>query len=677
MIQLGLPEYERQQISNKLFAEQPESKSEWVKLILNEAEHIQPESESVSPHADDQEIHEALLKLPFLLKSAVVLTVFHQADHLGGMSSEGDYKEGLSRLSDDLKTDEAQTLRLLNFIKLAYEIIEMPQSRQEYPEENAETEVKSGGKRNAVKLITSAVLLTGLLSVSVFLLSDPPVANEGQVAGEAERIEDEPKSEKVFSEKEIEAYEAQLEANREYLKKALELTDSELDFLMIIQQAEAHIDYISGKWNGNTGTAGPDADHMKQMTADILSQMQPPMTILKDFYDQAEGVNSNIIRSDQAVNMFLNSGQDFLIAYERKLNHLIRENNYSEEELKQNHSGLLETIAANGMEVNFEETEGELASFVYYGGDAFNPQTEYLHPDYRAFLTSLHEVGARMGFQTNNQTETLTEIAEKLLRIEDEITVFFNLQDSLNDQLEDHEFPQELHVPFSLSYQYIEQIRPIVSLGGAPYSEGTKIPEEYRHIWHDILNDEKFEDTMLREVVSLNQRIAEENDYEKLNDFGEISISPFNDYIDPMHFFSYSNAMVMPLSGYLKELYEIYVNEGFESIEFLHPQVVVMFYLQALETGDIETAYSLMGGEDLPDYDTFAQMVNEHEYDFKRLSDVMPKSSSDLGMEFQVQQRNHTLNVTVIESEEWYQIKFESPDQFEKLATEGDADAPD
>lgn len=679
MIQLGLPESERQRISGEIFAVDPENKSEWIKFILNEAEPIQTEIESVSPHADDQDIHEALQKLPFALKAAVVLTVFHHTDNLQKMISTDDYEEGLSRLSDDLHTDKQQTLKLLNFIKPAYDKIEMPESRKAVPENNVPAEEKPAGKQKTVKMITSAVLVTGLLSVSVFLLNDPPVPDDGQSAGEEETAEDESDNEKAFTDEEIEEFETKLSESRERLKEALSLTDEELDFLMVTQQAESHISYIRGMMKRDAGISGPDANQMKQMTADILSQMQPPMIILQDFYEKADGVNSDshLIRSDQAVSMFLHAGPDFLIAYERKLNHLIHENNYSEAELRENHSDLFNTISANGMEVSFDKTDEQLASTVYYGGAEFISQTDYLHPDYQQFLTSLHEIGSRMGLHTNNQPETLTEISEKLLEIEDEIAMFFNLQDSVNDDLEDHEMKHELHVPFSLSFQYIEQIRSIVSLGGLSLSEGTNIPEEYREIWRYILSEEKFEGSMLRKVVSLNQRIAEDNNYELLNDFGEISISPFSDYIDPMHYFSYSTSMIMPLSGYLEELYKIYVNEGYESIEFLHPQVVVLFYLQALETGDIETAYSLMGGEDLPDYDTFAQMVSEHEYDFKRLSDVMPTSSSDQGMEFQVQQRNNTLNITVIESEDWYDIKFESADQFEKLATEGDTDAPD
>ncbi|MBM7580512.1 hypothetical protein [Jeotgalibacillus terrae] len=676
MIQLGFSESERERVSGKLFTDQPESESDCMQIILNEASHIQPEIETISPHADDQEIHEALQELPFAQKSAVVLTVFHPSAQLQKMISADDYQEGLSRLSGHLDTDQSQTEKLLRFLKPTYDHIEMPEARESLNQEEETPEPLPTKKQKAVKPIASAVLVIGLLSGAMFLLGDPPVADDGQGAQEAEE-DDEPENEKAFTDEEIEDLEASLNEKKEQLAETLGLKVDDLNFLAVIQQADSHFKYIKGMMKQDVGTAGPGIEDMKQYTGYLLDSLNPPLTVLRNSYEQSEEMypdNENeLLKSDMAVSMFMDTANDFTLAYELKLEELIRENNYSEADLRQNNSELFEKISSNGMEVKVNQSGEQLDTTVYYGGPELKAQTDYLHPEYQQFISSLHEIGLRMYVNREEYKDSLTEMADQLLNIEKLMMNFFSLQDSLNEDegMETYQFGHELQVPRRINYQYTDLMKSIISDHSMSVGAGIDISDNYRDVWQYILNNEKFNDSNIKKVVSLNQWIAEKNQYERIAGFGDVSISLFRDYIDPLSNFNHSSASVStPLSGYMEEIYQIYATEGYERIDFINPQILIVFYLNALETGDYETAYSLLGGENLPDYESFVQAASQYEYEFGYINDVVPVSSSNDGMVFTFNQSRNSVNFTITESEDWYHIRYNSADIFEALASE-------
>ncbi|KIL46880.1 hypothetical protein KP77_24480 [Jeotgalibacillus alimentarius] len=673
MIQLGFPESERERVSGKLFKAEPESESDCMQIILDEASHIQPEIETISPHADDQEIHEALQELPLHLKSAVALTIFHQSDQLQNMISADQYQEGLTRLSDHLDTDQSQTEKLLRFLKPTYDHKEMPESRESLPREEETPEPVPAKKQKAVKPIASAVLVIGLLSGAMFLLGDPPVADEGQGAQEADEDDaDDLASEKAFTDEEIEEIETTVTEKKEQLAETLGLTESDLRFMMVVQQADSHIDYIRTMMKPDVGVSGPGIEDMKQYTDYVLDSMDPPLIALRNSYEQAGDMagDNNLMRSDQAVASLLHAAPDFLMAYERKLNELILENNYTEEELRQNHSDLFEKISANGMEVTFQQTDEQMVTTVSYGGPEFLAETDYLHPEYQKFISMFTEMGMQMNMSANQFDADLIARADQLLETEKMLTGLFKQQELMRAELDsgDNQYGYELQVPYGMSYQFTDQLKSL-SFDRSMYA-GKEISENYREAWQYILNDEKFNGSNIRKIVSLNQWIAEKNDYELIEGFGDVSISPFSQYIDPLYYSNHSSAtMTMPLSGYMEELYQIYVAEGFERIDFIHPQILIVFYLNALETGDYETAYSLVEGEDLPDYESFVQAASQYEYEFGRINDLIPVSSSDEGMVLTFDQSRNSINFTITESEDRYHIKFNSADIFEALAS--------
>ncbi|TFE03762.1 hypothetical protein [Jeotgalibacillus salarius] len=681
MIQLGMSEESRREIQIILMKNQPEDAIQLYKKILNEASVRQPSVEEISPHADDQELHAELQRLPFELRAAVALSSFHQIENnrLEQLVDSGDVQEGLRQLADQLKIDNMQTRKLLQYLAHTYEKKEMSEiETEELTGKAGPEEIEVRKKRSLIKPLAVAAGAVAALSAAMLLLSDPVSPTEDQSSGdqvEEEGEEETQKAEPIFSDEEIDELKETLKQNKEQLSQTLSLPEEEINMMMVSHQAEAHLSYIERLTTADSEHAHGNVSSLKDSAVNMIDMVRPPLKILKAAYDEANEMigYDEIDLSDVSVSIFMHIGSDFLTVYQNKLEQLITAHQYTEEQLKENHPDLFKSMTENGIEVRFEEDDQVTVEF---GGERFIDETEFLHPYYRDAIASIHEQYLFGDFYSEDQNEeVLMEMPKILLRLESQIVKFYELEKDLNDSEDADSRYRMLQVPSTLSMNYTEMLM-LLTAQSSMYdgSSSDEISEKHLTVWNHILQESEYEGTRLRSIISMQKEVFEENDSDRPDGWGSIALSPFKEFTNPMNFRGRQMLVSMPLEGYALQLYNKYAAEGNDSLKYLHPKTSILYFLNALQQGDYETAYSLMGGEELPVFEDFVSEAKQQEFNFDQMVDLVPSSSQVGEFDFQNQHGNQSMNFTLIKEDERFAVKYNAR-LLEGLSTGDDPDA--
>ncbi|MDZ5713652.1 hypothetical protein [Jeotgalibacillus haloalkalitolerans] len=693
LLQLGVSPEHRRTFLAQIQPEQLTDRIAVLKealLFAQSSEH--DEIEKVSPHADDQELHEAIQTLPFNQKISLSLHHYHsftesEIEQLTSLSYKEFHEQeqsALSTLADRWQTDKSRIDQFLSLLQEAYDLQEpdpeeLPE-QEEIPEEPTVNKEKKKSKWPAIA--TGGILAAA--AGAIFLLNDPipEVPEETGAAGEAEESGEE--AEPVFGEGQLTELDELIKSRKEELSEALGLSEEEVNRLNVIMNVESQLQFMRDINEGYHENPHGDNEQMLTMLIDEIEWYTvPPMDMLAAFYEQADEYygNTELGRSDFTVNMFIDNGQNLINVYEEKLNEnkeLITPESRSSylEDLPEKERELREKMKENGFTYDYDTEKAEFT--VTMGGEVFEERTDFLHPAYQDFLKSMPPSENEMYQSVSNETEIdYADHAATALELEQHMETFYQLE---NEAADDY---FQLGLPRRLSFHYSELTR--ILIGGSGISVSRTDPdlrEEQLAAWEDILQDRTFENSYIRDIVSIQYTIGEKYEFDMPPGWTEIDFEPFYTAAGPGHESGFSRRVEVPLQDYLKDVYDTYILGGDrEAIKLLHPKFIILFYFHALNQKDYDIAYSLMGGEELPDYSRFEEIVSEYEYGFGSFRDLFYRSGmqdgEDVEATFTMQMNGNEMYIDMRLEDDMFKVKYTDDRMFRNYVTEEEEDAPD
>ncbi|TFE03763.1 hypothetical protein [Jeotgalibacillus salarius] len=693
LLQLGVTPENRQVCLVKLNTKQFNSRLDILKECLLFARSSEnDEYEKISPHADDQELHEAIQRLPFNQKSNLSLHRYYsfsesEIEQLTSLS----YKESLEHeqsaittLADLWQTDRSQIPHFLSLLEEAYQSKQLDPEDLSQPDEKTEEAIKLKEKKSSK---WPTVAAGGVLAAAVgtmFLMNDPlPQATE-ETAGDA--VHEAPEEEPEFDDGKLTELDTLIKTRKEELSGALGLNEEEVNSLNVIMNVESQLQYMREINEGyHQGSHGDSEQMISMLTDEIQASTAPPMDMLEAFYELSGEYygNTEVELSDQTVTMFMNNGQNLIALYENKLNEHIESiapwnrSYYKDDELPEKEKVLREKIKENGFTYDYDAEEAEFT--VTLGGEIFEERTGFLQPAYREFLKNMPPSLDELYQAGSVETEPdYWSYAVTALELEHNINDFYQLESE--SKRENSEIPIMLGLPQSLNFHYSELIRSLVTGNTVNHSRTySDLREEQLEVWERILEDEAFEGSYIREMIAFQYRIGEESQFDMPSGWSDIEFAPFFTKTGIWHESGHSTHTDVPLQDYLKEVYETYVFEkNQEAIRLLHPKFIILFYFHALEQKDYEVAYSLMGGEALPEFGRFEKVVSEQKYEFESVRYIVGGTSGGLDTEaiFTIQINGTETGITLILEDDMYKVKYIRDGMFNLYETKEEEDAP-
>ncbi len=164
--------------------------------------------------------------------------------------------------------------------------------------------------------------------------------------------------------------------------------------------------------------------------------------------------------------------------------------------------------------------------------------------------------------------------------------------------------------------------------------------------------------------------------------WSEIDFSPFYYMQRAQHNSGMFSPVEMPLQNYLKDVYDTYVvAEDVDALRLLHPKYLILFYFHALQQEEYDIAYSLMGGENLPKFDQFEEIVQTHTFEFGSFDNVSYTGGTERGNEteatFSMQMHGYEIGITMVLQDDLYKVKYTSDNMFNMIDKKDEGDAPD
>ncbi|MFB1082447.1 hypothetical protein [Jeotgalibacillus sp. JSM ZJ347] len=681
LLQLGVPIEQRQDCLAQLNQGQFDTKS----AVMKEAVHFartsaHDEIEKVSPHADDQELHESIQTLPFTQKSSLSLHHYHvfsesDIERITSLSYK-EHKEqeeaARSTLADRWQTDKAQISQFLELLGKAYKRQEpnleaLPEPQETSPEPEPQKKMSKW----------PAVAAGGILAAAagvIFLLNDPIPEVAEEVSGSVEEQE-----ELVYEESKLAELDALIKNRKIELSEALGLSEDEVNRLNMIMNVESQLQFLRDVNEGYYENTHSDHERMLTMlTQEIETTILPPMQMIEAGYNLAEEyeMTHEIMRSDMAVNMFMDTGQNLIQVYEQKLNENIdsiapwNRSYYKDDELPEKERVLREKIKTNGFTYDYDAENAEFT--VMMGGDVFEEEMAFMHPVHQEILKNMPLTYESLFPHNSIQKDPDYGLyAKEALNLEEQMKKLYELNEEVRSDKENGHLYQGL--PHRLGFQYSELVNRLIS--GADISGNrmnVELNEDQLTAWENILEDRAFEDSYLREMTAFHYTIGEQYGFVMPDGWSEIDFSPFYQMQGAVHDVGIFSAVEMPLEGYMKDIYDNYVAEGsVEALKVLHPKHLILFYFNALQQGDYEIAYSLMGGEDLPDYARFEEIVGEHSFEFEPVNKLSYTGGSQTNevseANFSIQIHGNQIDISMVAEGGMYKVKYTSEGMFNMI----------
>ncbi|AJD91888.1 hypothetical protein JMA_25710 [Jeotgalibacillus malaysiensis] len=683
LLQLGITSEHRQACLAALNQDKYDSRTAILKeavFFARSSDHN--EIEKVSPHADDQELHEAIQTLPFTQKSSLSLYHYHafsesEIEYITSLT----YQEILTQeetairsLAERWQTDKGRISRFLMLLNEAYKKQEPDLEQLPEAEEIAEEAVQGQQKKSKLPIIAAGGILAAAAGV-IFLLNDPLPEVVEEASGSAE----EQGEELVYEESKLAELDELIQTRKIELSEALGLSEDEVNRLVMVQNVESQLQFLRDVNEGYYDNSHSDHERMLTMlTQEIETTILPPMQMIEAGYNLAEEyeMTHKIMRSDMAVNMFMDTGQDLIQVYEQKLNENIdsiapwNRSYYKDDELPEKERVLREKIKANGFTYDYDAENAEFT--VMMGGDVFEEGMAFMHPVHQEFLKNMPLAYESLFPHNSNQTDPDYGLyAKEALNLEEQMKKLYELNEEVRSDKEKGHLYQGL--PDRLGFQYSELVNRLIS--GADISGNrmnVELNEDQLTAWENILEDHAFKDSYLREMTAFHYTIGEQYGFVMPDGWSEIDFSPFYQMQGAVHDAGIFSAVEMPLEGYMKDIYDNYVAEGdVEALKILHPKHLILFYFNALQQGDYEIAYSLMGGEDLPDYARFEEIVGEHSFEFEPVNKLSYTGGSQTNevseANFGIQIHGNQIDISMVVEDGMYKVKYTSDGMFNMI----------
>lgn len=679
LLQSGVTSEHRQTCLAILNQDQFDSRTAVLKEAYDFAQSSDhDEIEKVSPHADDQELHEAIQTLPFTQKTSLSLYHYHTfSESEIELITSLSYQEFLtheqaavSNLAARWHTDKGQISRFLMLLDEAYKKQEPDLEHLPEPEEVEEEVAQVQKKKSKLPTLAAGGILTAAAGV-IFLLNDPIPEVAEEASGSAE--------EQVYEESKIAELDELIKNRKIELSESLGLSEDEVNRLVMVQNVESQLQFLRDVNEGYYENTHSDHERMLTLLSqEIETTMLPPMEMLEAGYEWAEeyDMHHEIMRSDVAVNMFMDTGQNLIHVYEQKLNENIdsiapwNRSYYKDDELPEKERVLREKIKANGFTYDYDAENAEFA--VTMGGDAFEDRTAFIHPVHQEFLKNMPLPHERVFPQNSVQPDPdFTLYAAEALNLEEQIKRLYELNEEVRSDEENDHYYQGL--PDRLGFQYSELVKRLIL--GADISGNrmdVELNEDQLTAWENILEDRTFENSYIREMAAFHYTIGEQYGFVMPDGWSEIDFSPFYQFQGAIHDAGIFSAVEMPLEGYLKDIYDTYVaEEDVDALKLLHPKHLILFYFHALQQEDYEIAYSLMGGEDLPEYARFEEIVRAHTFEFEPVNDLSytggTQNNEVTEANFSIHMHGYQVEVSMVVEDEMYKVKYTSDGMFNMI----------
>ncbi|WP_404404520.1 hypothetical protein [Jeotgalibacillus malaysiensis] len=693
LLQLGVTSEHRQTYLATLNQDQFDSRTAVLKAAVHFARSSEhDEIEKVSPHADDQELHEAIQTLPFTQKSSLSLFHYHtisesETEYITSLSYQEFLKHeqaAINTLAESWQTDRGRISQFLRLLDEAYKKQEPDLEQLPEPVEHVDEITEQRKKSSKWPAFAAGGILAAAAGV-IFLLNDPIPEVAEEVSGSAEEQDEE----LVYEESKLAELDELINTRKIELSESLGLSEDEVNRLMVVQNIESQLQYLRDVNKGFYENTHSDHERMLTMlTQEIETTMLPPMEMLEAGYELAKEyeMNHEIMRSDLAVDMFMDTGQNLISVYEQKLNENIdsiapwNRSYYKDDELPEKERVLREKIKANGFTYDYDAENAEFT--VTMGGDVFEEKTAFIHPVHQEFLKNM-PLSYESLFQHNTiQTDPDYEFyAAEALNLEEQMKELYELGEEIRSDEENGHLYQGL--PDRLGFQYSELVKRLI--GGADIGGNrmnVELNEDQLTAWENILEDRTFENSYLREMTAFHYTIGEQYGFVMPDGWSEIDFSPFYQMQGAVHDSGIFSAVEMPLEGYLKDIYDTYVSEGdVEALKILHPKHLILFYFNALQQGDYEIAYSLMGGEDLPENARFKEIISEHTFEFEPVNNLSytggTQNNEVSEANFSIQMHGYQIDVSMIVEDEIYKVKYTSDGMFNMIDKKDEGDAQD